>query len=219
VSANPAYDKELKAHLERQKRAKTNIDKAKWLLRHNQAVLAAERIRADRVRKKISGTLGRPAATRWALNCVGIVENPPFSNSGPRISKWIKDGGGEPGWAWCQYFCNSALKTGGGEQLFSGYTPQVVAWARARQHGLRIVSWKQARQGDFCYFKFPGVSNEVCDHVGLLISHDGSTVTCVEGNTSPGNGGSQANGGGVFKRTRNKGLVAYVVSPTYNGDI
>lgn len=216
---NPTYDHELRMHVDRQKRAIKNIDKAKWWIRHNRAVLAAEKVRAARVRRKIQGSLGRPRAVRWALSCVGIVESPPFSNSGPRISKWIRDGGGEPGYAWCQYFCNSALKTGGGEQLQSGYTVQVVEWARARQHGLRIVSFASARPGDFVYFKFPGVSSDPCDHVGLFLSCNGSTVTCVEGNTSPGNGGSQSNGGGVFKRTRDRGFVAYIVSPTYEGDI
>lgn len=219
MAASKTYEKELEAHLARQKRAISNIEKAKRWIERNRAVLAAEKIRAARVRRKIAGTQGRARAVRWALACVGIVERPPFSNSGPRISKWIRDGGGEPGWAWCQYFCNSALKTGGGEQLFSGYTPQVVQWARGRQHGLRVVPWDEASAGDFVYFKFPGVSGDICDHVGLLISHDGGTVTCVEGNTSPTSGGSQNNGGGVFKKTRNKSLVACVVRPTYEGDV
>lgn len=213
-----SYEQELKAHQARQKRAVSNIEKAKRWIARNRAVLAVEKRRAARVKKKIDGTMGRPKAVRWALSRVGVVERPPFSNRGPYITDWILMGGGQPGWAWCQYFCNAGLKVGGGEQLMSGYTPQVVEWARARKHGLKIVSWSQAAPGDFVYFKFPGLSSDICDHVGLLISHDAGTVTCVEGNTSPTSGGSQANGGGVFKKTRNKGVVAYVVRPTYLGD-
>lgn len=240
--------RELQAHYARAERAKKNIStadkeaietqkllnnttdrslrnrlihvilKAKWRVRHNRAVLSMEQKRAARVRAKIAADTGRDKAIRWALSRVGVVEKPPYSNSGPYISAWIKNGGGEPGWAWCQYFCNAGLKVGGGEQLMSGYTPTVVEWARAREHGLKIVSWQQAEKGDFVYFKFPGVSGDVCDHVGLLVSHDGDSVTCVEGNTSPGSGGSQYNGGGVFKKTRSKSLVVYVVRPTYSGD-
>jgi hypothetical protein len=216
--SDPKLNKELEAHLARAKRAVSNIDKAKWLIRHNKAVLAAEKIRAARVRKKITGTMGRPTTVRWALSRVGVVEKPAFSNSGPYISDWIKMSGGSDGEPWCQYFCNAGLKVGGGEQLKSGYTPQVVEWARNREHGLKIVSWGQASKGDFVYFKFPGISSDICDHVGLLLSHNNSTVTCVEGNTSPSSGGSQNNGGGVFKKTRNKDLVAFVVRPTYLGD-
>jgi hypothetical protein len=191
---------------------------AKWRARHNRLVLAAERRRATKLRAMIKADTGRDRTMRWALSRVGITEKPPYSNSGPYITSWIKNGGGEPGWAWCQYFCDAGLKVGGGEQLMTGYTPTVVEWARAREHGLKIVSWKQAEKGDFVYFKFPGVSGDICDHVGLLLSHEGNSVTCVEGNTSPGSSGSQYNGGGVFKKTRSKSIVAYVVRPTYAGD-
>lgn len=240
--------RELRAHYARAERAKKNIsaadrqametqkllDKtrdrsardrlihvilnAKWRARHNRLVLAAESRRAAKVREKIKADSGRGKTMRWALSHVGLTEKPPYSNSGPYISAWIRNGGGEPGWAWCQYFCNAGLKVGGGEQLMTGYTPLVVGWARARKHGLKIVSWAQAEQGDFVYFKFPGVSGDVCDHVGLLLSHDRDSVTCVEGNTSPGSSGSQYNGGGVFKKTRSKSVVAFVVRPTYEGD-
>lgn len=241
--------KALRAHEARAKRAQANVDsariefskevqaarlardpvvrgrfaalaaRARWRIHHNIAVRNIEKVRANRLRKQILGTQGRPKAVRWALGRVGVVEHPPFSNSGPFISDWIRHGGGEPGYAWCQYFCSAALTVGGGEQLMSGYTPQVVEWARARQHGLKIVSWSQAEQGDFLFYKFPGVSGDVCDHVGLYLSQSGDSVNAVEGNTSPTSGGSQNNGGGVFRKTRSKSLVAYIVRPTYLGDI
>ena len=241
-------DKDIAAHEARAKRAEANIKhgrdefakdtaaekkatdplqkkrfhalaaKARWQIHHNIAVRNIERVRAARLRKKIRGVSGRSKTIRWALSRVGVVEHPPYSNSGPYISDWIRMGGGEPGYAWCQYFCNAGLKVGGGEQLMSGYTVQVVEWARQRMHGLKIVSFAQAQPGDFVYFKFPGVSGDECDHVGLFLSHQDGTVTCVEGNTSPGNGGSQNNGGGVFKRTRSASLVAYIVRPTYAGE-
>jgi hypothetical protein len=191
---------------------------AKWRARHNRFVLAAEKRRAAAVRKQIVADTGRSKTMRWALSRVGVVEHPPYSNSGPFISDWIIHGGGQPGYAWCQYFCDAGLLVGGGVQLESGYTPDVVSWAQEGKYGLKVSSLAHAKPGDFVYFKFPGVSSDPCDHVGLFLSQDSDTITCVEGNTSPGNSGSQYNGGGVFKRTRDKSIVAYVVSPTYAGD-
>ena len=50
-------------------------------------------------------------------------------------------------------------------------------------------------------------------HTGIVESVQGSTVTAIEGNTSAGSSGSQANGGGVFRRTRNKSLVRAYIRP------
>jgi cell wall-associated NlpC family hydrolase len=71
----------------------------------------------------------------------------------------------------------------------------------------------QRTAGDFVFFKFPqaGAPGDLCDHVGVYVG-DGKTV---EGNTSGGTTGSQANGGGVFIRTRPTYQVAAVVRPTY----
>ena len=227
--------KDLKAHKDRAVRAQKNVDqgrrdfaaakspslraKARWFIHHNIAVRNIERARAARVAKQIKGVTGRDKTVRWALSRVGVVEHPAFSNSGPFISDWIRQGGGEPGYAWCQYFCNAGLHVGGGIQLTSGYTPQVVEWAKNHEFDLKLVPLSKARRGDFVYFKFPGVSGDICDHVGLFISQDSNGVTCVEGNTSPSQAGSQNNGGGVFRKIRSKSLVAFVVQPTYLGDI
>lgn len=48
-------------------------------------------------------------------------------------------------------------------------------------------------------------------HTGIVESVAASTITAIEGNTSPGEAGSQSNGGGVFRRKRSKTLVtAYI---------
>jgi cell wall-associated NlpC family hydrolase len=67
------------------------------------------------------------------------------------------------------------------------------------------------KPGDFVFFKWPGVSHDFCDHVGIYAGN-GQTI---EGNTSSGTSGSQNNGGGVFVRVRGFANVVAVVRPTY----
>jgi hypothetical protein len=179
----------------------------KALRRAHQKLLA---IRESRRLAKVARRLdGRGAAVKWAVAQVGTIER--GYNRGPKISDWIRASGGRDGWPWCQYFANAVLRHGGGPQLLSGYTVAVVQFARQGLYGLKTVSRDRPKPGDFVYFKFPGVSRDLADHVGVYIG-GGKTV---EGNTSPGVGGSQNNGGGVFIRKRPWSTVAAVVRPTY----
>lgn len=158
--------------------------------------------------------------TSWALSKVGLVENPANSNKGPQITQWeVNSGypwvvGAEKGVPWCQCFANAAAVAGGAPQLKTGFTPSVL-----RGIGdFHPIDVGNADAGDFIFFKWPGVSTDLCDHVGILLSMTATTVTCVEGNTSKTNDGSQNNGGGVFVRTRSRLLVAGAVSVPYNDD-
>ena len=155
-------------------------------------------------------------AEAWARAQVGTVEHPAGSNSGPGISDWIRAGGGAPGWAWCQYFANAVAVRGGAPQLKTGYTPYVLR-GNYRALGFEPLSLATAREGDMVFFKWPGVSHDPCDHVGVLLVKGPGTVTCLEGNTSSGNAGSQNNGGGVWIRTRSRSLVAGAVHVPYTG--
>ena len=47
----------------------------------------------------------------------------------------------------------------------------------------------------------------------MVESAAAGTVTAIEGNTSAGDGGSQDNGGGVFRRTRSRSLVKAYIRP------
>lgn len=171
------------------------------------------------VYKKSKGERAR--AMRWAEGCVGITESPAFSNRGPRISRWQRlSGYPDAGVAWCQCFVNASAHAGSRGRIkpswFGGYTPSVVSMANSRQHGLVKVPLGAAQPGDWVYFKFPGVSTDLCDHVGLFVADHGSTISTIEGNTSPeGSNGSQSNGGGCFRRIRSKSLVVAVVRPPF----
>jgi hypothetical protein len=215
---------ELKAHEDRAKRARSNIAKFKRLMAHNALVLKLEQQRAARVKKKIANTGERSAAVKWALSTVGVVESPPFSNQGPRISKWASlcgyPGGGVP---WCQVFCATSAYVGSSHRInpadVGGYTVSVVD--RATRHakmggvdGWKKIKLSECKPGDWVYFKFSPGGDSV-QHVGIFLKSNGSSVTCVEGNTARGNGGDQANGGGVFVRTRSLDVVAACVRVPY----
>jgi hypothetical protein len=170
----------------------------------------ARRVLRDRQLKKARHAPAK--GVRWALSRVGTVEHPAGSNSGPQITGWNLASIGVDHIPWCQSFANAVLLHGGGSQLKSAFTPTVVQWAREAKFGLKIVAFKDLRVGDFVFYKWPGVSHDFCDHVGVYAGN-GKTV---EGNTSPGNTGSQNNGGGVFLRQRGAANVVACVRPTYH---
>lgn len=161
------------------------------------------------------------AALEWASGLVNkVVENPPTSNKGPghdRITEWEINSGypwvknAAEGVPWCQCFANAVAVHGGCPQIKTGYTPDVMNGDGT----FHPVSVDDAQPGDFIYFKWPGVSHDASDHVGVLVSKTSSTVTCIEGNTSPTMAGSQNNGGGVYKKTRSRSLVVGAVRVPY----
>ena len=59
----------------------------------------------------------------------------------------------------------------------------------------------------------------LADHIGIVEeNHPGEGfMTTIEGNTSSGAGGSQSNGGGVYRRQRGYGSICCVVRPSYDG--
>jgi hypothetical protein len=164
----------------------------------------------------------RALAFAHAQVAAGVSEHPPGSNRGPEVDKWNTAAGIGlgPSSYWCQSFADATLVAAGGPQIVSAYTVAVVQWARAGEHGLVSVfdvgtghgRYEDRRAGDWIYFRFPGVSHDFCDHVGVLDSDRDSTI---EGNTSPGPGGSQNNGGVVAVHQRGPAYVVAVVRPPY----
>lgn len=173
--------------------------------------------RIKRRRKKLAkrGAGGRAAA--YLLDYVGRTESPAGSNDSPFLLSWrrkLPSLAWMKGQPWCGFACIAAWQAGAGVRLPDGvvYTPNIVAWANRGEHFTK-VSPGNARAGDLVVFNFVGGSS-VADHVGLALgpARNGSIPT-VEGNTSSSNGGSQANGGGVFRRSRPVGLIAVVARP------
>lgn len=114
--------------------------------------------------------------------------------------------GNTNGWAWCAAFttwvflqCKIDLRT---LVTWPYYCPNIVKWAQDSKR------WKIAdpRPGDLVLYSF--TNSRVAGHIGI---HErtlpGDLYQAIEGNTSPGNVGSQANGGGVYRRIRSRKVI------------
>lgn len=83
----------------------------------------------------------------------------------------------------------------------------------------RSVSIRDAEPGDVILFDWNPSAGDGADHVGIVEKNCGSYVQTIEGNTSSGSSGSQSNGGGVYRRTRDWSTVYAVYRPEYSGEV
>lgn len=155
----------------------------------------------------------------------GYKESPAGSNVVPQLKTLGQLAGIAPyysnmGYAWCAYAVSlsgmivgmDSAKLGFAGKYNTLYCPAILAEARAGRNGWELVDWEQATRGDAVLFDWD--NDNVADHIGLLNDYGSSTQMLwdtVEGNTSPNNGGSQSNGGGMYKRVRNKNDIIAVV--------
>lgn len=108
---------------------------------------------------------------------------------------------------WCFQQVDKTLFMDGGKTASCG---KLMRWAQA--HGQWVT--KGFKPGDVLIYDFP--STEVkTDHTGICESVSGQYVTAIEGNTSSGKVGSQANGDGVYRKKRAKSLVVGAYRPKY----
>ena len=135
---------------------------------------------------------------------VGYVEGGgPDGRSGNQTKYWQDLAPNMQGQPWCAAFQRWVnLKAGAPDLPVSNpyYCPTLVTYAK--QHGL----WSESGQyapGDLVFFDFSG--SGMAEHIGRVVSDDGTTVVTIEGNTSSGNTGDQANGGGTYRRQRPHG--------------
>jgi Putative peptidoglycan binding domain/CHAP domain len=116
---------------------------------------------------------------------------------------------------WCDMFVSWVLNRAGNVDKYkSAYTPGGAAFWKGRD---RWVDDTDLRRGDIVYFDFPGDGVDRISHVGIVekVLSNG-TVVCVEGNTSPGTGGSQRDGGGVYRRVRPLSYIVGGGRPSYD---
>lgn len=121
---------------------------------------------------------------------------------------------GESGVPYCAMFVSYCLDWAGIEAagLPGSYVPWILS---ANSDAGRLVANEDAQPGDLVMFDWQG--DGVADHIGIVEENhpDEGWMQTIEGNTSPGSGGSQGNGGGVYRRARNYGSIIGVARPYY----
>lgn len=121
---------------------------------------------------------------------------------------------GESGVPYCAMFVSYCLNWAGVEAagLPGSYVPWILS---ANSDAGRLVANEDAQPGDLVMFDWQG--DGVADHIGIVEENhaDEGWMQTIEGNTSSGSGGSQSNGGGVYRRARNYGSIIGVARPYY----
>lgn len=121
---------------------------------------------------------------------------------------------GESGVPYCAMFVSYCLDWAGIEAagLPGSYVPWILS---ANSDAGRLVANEDAQPGDLVMFDWQG--DGVADHIGIVEENhpDEGWMQTIEGNTSPGIGGSQSNGGGVYRRARNYSSIIGVARPYY----
>lgn len=121
---------------------------------------------------------------------------------------------GESGVPYCAMFVSYCLNWAGVEAagLPGSYVPWILS---ANSDAGRLVANEDAQPGDLVMFDWQG--DGVADHIGIVEENhaDEGWMQTIEGNTSPGSGGSQGNGGGVYRRARNYNSIIGVARPYY----
>lgn len=131
--------------------------------------------------------------------------------TGTKYGRWYasmsgNDYYGQSGVPFCAMFVSWCMNQAGASAagIPGAYCPWIVS--AARKEG-RAVSKSEGQYGDIILFDWGG--DGVADHVGFVISNNGSSFRTVEGNT---------NNGQVAYRTRAYSTVICVSRPYYDGE-
>jgi hypothetical protein len=120
---------------------------------------------------------------------------------------------------WCAMFVSYCFNKVGAGALVAAGNPKGFAscttglrWFEGHK---RLVPTRNAVAGDVVFFNFSG--GKTPEHVGIVISNDpkNKVLHTVEGNTVNPNGKGQANGDGVYFKTRPYGYVVGVAAPNW----
>ena len=120
---------------------------------------------------------------------------------------------------WCGMVISWCFKENGIEKLVAAQSKKGFAKCsialRWFEQNKQIVPVERARPGDIVFYRF-GKDGKT-HHVGLVVENypDKGLMSCIEGNTSSDEKGSQRDGDGVFKKMRSYNEVMKVAHPKY----
>lgn len=137
---------------------------------------------------------------------------------GTKYGRWYAEGHGSyygtSGVPYCAMFVSWVYDQCPGDSIPGGYKAYVPYFVSAANSAGALRTFSQAQPGDLICFDWD--DDGVADHVGIVEGVPaGSSVVTIEGNTSPGTSGSQANGGGVWRRTRYQADVCAIIRTTH----
>lgn len=152
---------------------------------------------------------------------LGYTESPPDSN---RVKYWEAYDPAWQGQPWCVAFLwwcflgagESTAFMGGGKTASCG---TLLRWYEAQG---QTVPVSEVQPGDIVIFNFHGGTDT--EHCGLVVDYSirvspktgaPEFVVTIEGNTTPGQGGSQDNGGSVALKNRYFWNIIAVCRPKY----
>lgn len=138
------------------------------------------------------------------------------NNRGPAIKRYLKGVGLGEGYAWCDAFVSWCFHNAAGKKVSIESASVGVSYARAASLGWTV---KRPLHADVACFNFDNRGG-FDDHTGFVVKVLGIAglfwvlKTC-EGNTSSGRSGSQADGDGVWVKTRvvRKSTVGFIRVP------
>jgi hypothetical protein len=146
---------------------------------------------------------------------LGVAEDPPGSNRTIFGAEYGLDG--QP---WCVMFLWYCFQHAGERMAFFGggktaSCGMLLRWYR--EQGL-VVDKRDIQIGDILILNFSGTQDT--QHCGLVVDKGklAGTWYTIEGNTSPGEEGSQDNGECVALKTRYPAQIVAVCRPTYKAD-
>jgi len=162
-------------------------------------------------------------ALKVAQSEIGVMEDPPGSNRGPRVDEYVRRVGLSPKgkFPWCAafvYFCfDEAAKTLGRSNPVIKTASVLDHWNRAAEEGVRRLTGTKAVQNPELVqpghiFIIDTGDPGGAGHTGLVLQVNGGKLVTIEGNT---NDGGSREGVGVFRRDGrkiaqiNKGFIDY----------
>jgi hypothetical protein len=137
---------------------------------------------------------------------VGVTEKPRNSNRGPEVETFLKFVGLGGGYSYCAAFVSFVLDKSGA--CYPAVNGKLVKTAAARGFVIpgsipaeKVLRGEYKLQGGEVVVWRRGESWQ--GHVGFVTKRiSDASFTTIEANTSPGTKGSQANGGGIYARSR-----------------
>jgi cell wall-associated NlpC family hydrolase len=145
-------------------------------------------------------------AIELAVAEVGYVEG---KNNNNKFASVAGHANNQP---WCNTFISAIFIQAGIPKAIpiTASCASTLAWAIKKN---RVIPIRKAKRGDLLIFDF--TKSGQAQHIGLAVKRFNrltKTIKTVEGNTGEN---SQANGEGVYLKTRSKDFIVAVIRPLY----